>query len=97
MKKKLFFLSLFVGAFTTNLDAQKNSKAQHEKISTFAEFKAAMPPIYSLLWEMGLRIVLTFFTFFFFCIVSFVYVKKNLFETKGKILEDINTLKTNYK
>ena len=49
MKKKLFFLSLFVGAFTTNLDAQKNSKAQHEKISTFAEFEAAMPPIYSLL------------------------------------------------
>lgn len=40
----------------------------------------------------GLGIATTFFIFSFFCIVSFLYVKKNLVETKGKILENINTL-----
>jgi MFS transporter, SP family, arabinose:H+ symporter len=38
----------------------------------------------------GLGIANTFFIFSFFCFVSFVYVKKNLIETKGKILEDIS-------
>lgn len=38
----------------------------------------------------GLGIATTFFIFSFFCILSFVYVKKNLFETKGKSLEEIN-------
>jgi SP family arabinose:H+ symporter-like MFS transporter len=31
----------------------------------------------------------TFFIFSFFCFVSFIYTKKNLFETKGKSLEEI--------
>jgi MFS transporter, SP family, arabinose:H+ symporter len=34
----------------------------------------------------------TFFIFSFFCLVSFIYAKKKLFETKGKSLEAINTL-----
>lgn len=38
----------------------------------------------------GLGIATTFFIFSFFCIASFVYVKKNLFETKGKTLEEIS-------
>ncbi len=41
----------------------------------------------------GLGIAATFFIFSFFCIISFLYAKKNLPETKGKILEDIRTVK----
>ncbi|AOW10275.1 sugar porter family MFS transporter [Flavobacterium gilvum] len=37
----------------------------------------------------GLGIAATFFIFAFFCILSFLYAKKNLFETKGKSLEEI--------
>ncbi|WP_051234363.1 sugar porter family MFS transporter [Flavobacterium denitrificans] len=37
----------------------------------------------------GLGIATTFFIFSFFCILSFVYAKKKLFETKGKSLEEI--------
>ena len=37
----------------------------------------------------GLGIATTFFIFSFFCIVSFVYARQNLFETKGKSLEEI--------
>lgn len=37
----------------------------------------------------GLGIATTFFVFAFFCLLSFVYAKKNLFETKGKSLEEI--------
>ena len=37
----------------------------------------------------GLGIAATFFVFSFFCILSFVYAKKKLFETKGKSLEEI--------
>jgi SP family arabinose:H+ symporter-like MFS transporter len=37
----------------------------------------------------GLGIATTFFIFSFFCVVSFVYAKMNLFETKGKSLEEI--------
>nr|WP_121270897.1 sugar porter family MFS transporter [Pedobacter schmidteae] len=37
----------------------------------------------------GLGVAATFFIFSFFCIVSFAYAKKNLFETKGKSLEEI--------
>ena len=37
----------------------------------------------------GLGIATTFFIFSFFCILSFLYAKKNLFETKGKSLEEI--------
>lgn len=37
----------------------------------------------------GLGIAFTFFIFSFFCILSFVYAKKYLFETKGKSLEEI--------
>lgn len=37
----------------------------------------------------GLGIDVTFFIFSFFCILSFVYAKKRLFETKGKSLEEI--------
>ena len=40
----------------------------------------------------GLGIAATFFIFSFFCVVSFVYAKKNLFETKGKSLEEIEGL-----
>lgn len=37
----------------------------------------------------GLGIAATFFIFSFFCILSFVYAKQKLFETKGKSLEEI--------
>lgn len=37
----------------------------------------------------GLGMATTFFIFSFFCILSFLYAKKNLFETKGKSLEEI--------
>lgn len=37
----------------------------------------------------GLGIAVTFFIFAFFCILSFAYAKKKLFETKGKSLEEI--------
>lgn len=37
----------------------------------------------------GLGIATTFFIFSFFCIVSFAYAKRKLFETKGKSLEEI--------
>jgi len=37
----------------------------------------------------GLGIATTFFIFSFFCILSFLYAKKKLFETKGKSLEEI--------
>ncbi|MFT3844479.1 MAG: sugar porter family MFS transporter [Lacibacter sp.] len=37
----------------------------------------------------GLGIATTFFIFSFFCIISFVYAKQKLFETKGKSLEEI--------
>lgn len=37
----------------------------------------------------GLGVASTFFIFSFFCIISFLYAKKKLFETKGKSLEEI--------
>ncbi|MGZ3880731.1 MAG: MFS transporter, partial [Flavisolibacter sp.] len=37
----------------------------------------------------SLGIATTFFIFSFFCILSFIYAKQNLFETKGKSLEEI--------
>lgn len=37
----------------------------------------------------GLGIATTFFIFAFFCVLSFLYAKKYLFETKGKSLEEI--------
>lgn len=37
----------------------------------------------------GLGIAVTFFVFSFFCLLSFFYAKKRLFETKGKSLEEI--------
>ena len=37
----------------------------------------------------GLGIAVTFFIFSFFCILSFAYARKILFETKGKKLEEI--------
>ncbi|TKC06085.1 sugar porter family MFS transporter [Pedobacter frigoris] len=37
----------------------------------------------------GLGIATTFFIFAFFCVLSFIYAKKKLFETKGKSLEEI--------
>ncbi|MGZ3845621.1 MAG: sugar porter family MFS transporter [Flavisolibacter sp.] len=37
----------------------------------------------------SLGIATTFFIFSFFCLLSFVYAKQNLFETKGKSLEEI--------
>jgi len=40
----------------------------------------------------GLGIAATFFIFSFFCVVSFVYAKRYLFETKGKSLEEIEEL-----
>jgi SP family arabinose:H+ symporter-like MFS transporter len=40
----------------------------------------------------GLGIAATFFIFSFFCLLSFVYAKKKLFETKGKTLEEISAL-----
>jgi len=48
--------------------------------------------IVNLLFPMmrdGLGIATTFFIFSFFCILSFLYAKKYLFETKGKSLEEI--------
>ncbi|MNG28350.1 putative metabolite transport protein CsbC [compost metagenome] len=48
--------------------------------------------IVNLLFPMmrdGLGIATTFFIFSFFCILSFLYAKKKLFETKGKSLEEI--------
>ncbi len=42
----------------------------------------------------GLGIGFTFFIFSFFCFFSFWYAKRNLLETKGKTLEEINVLKT---
>jgi SP family arabinose:H+ symporter-like MFS transporter len=41
------------------------------------------------LFRDGLGIAATFFIFSFFCILSFGYAKKKLFETKGKSLEEI--------
>jgi SP family arabinose:H+ symporter-like MFS transporter len=43
----------------------------------------------------GLGIGITFFIFCFFCLLSFWYSKKNLFETKGKTLEEISIFETN--
>lgn len=40
----------------------------------------------------GLGIAATFFIFSFFCLVSFTYAKNNLFETKGKTLEEISVV-----
>ena len=40
----------------------------------------------------GIGVGATFFIFSFFCIVSFVYAKRNLFETKGKTLEEISAM-----
>ncbi|MEO6283119.1 MAG: sugar porter family MFS transporter [Dyadobacter sp.] len=40
----------------------------------------------------GLGIANTFFVFSFFCVCSYVYAKINLFETKGKRLEEIEQL-----
>ncbi|MGZ3939679.1 MAG: sugar porter family MFS transporter, partial [Flavisolibacter sp.] len=37
----------------------------------------------------SLGIATTFFIFSFFCILSFIYAQQNLFETKGKSLEEI--------
>lgn len=37
----------------------------------------------------GLGIAITFFVFSFFCLVSFIYARQKLFETKGKSLEEI--------
>ncbi|MNQ05556.1 D-xylose-proton symporter [compost metagenome] len=48
--------------------------------------------VVNLLFPMmrdGLGIATTFFIFSFFCILSFIYAKKKLFETKGKSLEEI--------
>nr|WP_316633330.1 MFS transporter [uncultured Flavobacterium sp.] len=48
--------------------------------------------IVNLLFPMmrdGFGIATTFFIFSFFCILSFAYAKKKLFETKGKSLEEI--------
>lgn len=48
--------------------------------------------IVNLLFPMmrdGFGIAATFFIFSFFCILSFAYAKKKLFETKGKSLEEI--------
>lgn len=45
----------------------------------------------------GLGIAVTFFIFSFFCIVSFIYAKQKLFETKGKSLEEIEKLWKTYK
>lgn len=41
-----------------------------------------------------LGIANTFFVFSFFCICSYLYARKNLFETKGKRLEEIEQLLT---
>jgi SP family arabinose:H+ symporter-like MFS transporter len=38
----------------------------------------------------GLGIASSFFIFSFFCLLSFFYAKRKLFETKGKTLEEIN-------
>ncbi|QKJ63421.1 sugar porter family MFS transporter [Flavobacterium sp. M31R6] len=48
--------------------------------------------VVNLLFPMmrdGFGIATTFFIFSFFCILSFLYAKKRLFETKGKSLEEI--------
>ncbi len=42
----------------------------------------------------GLGIGITFFIFSFFCLLSFVYAKGKLFETKGKTLEEISIFET---
>ncbi len=38
----------------------------------------------------GLGIAVSFFIFSFFCLISFFYARRKLFETKGKTLEEIN-------
>ena len=38
----------------------------------------------------GLGVAASFFIFTFFCLLSFMYAKRKLFETKGKTLEAIN-------
>jgi SP family arabinose:H+ symporter-like MFS transporter len=53
--------------------------------------------IVNLLFPMmrdDLGIANTFFVFSFFCICSYLYARKNLFETKGKRLEEIEQLLT---
>lgn len=40
----------------------------------------------------GLGIAVTFFIFSFFCLLSFFYAKRNLMETKGKSLEEIERM-----
>jgi SP family arabinose:H+ symporter-like MFS transporter len=48
--------------------------------------------VVNLLFPMmrdGFGIATTFFIFSFFCLLSFLYAKKKLFETKGKSLEEI--------
>ncbi len=40
----------------------------------------------------GLGIAVTFFIFAFFCFLSFLYAKRNLMETKGKSLEEIEQM-----
>lgn len=40
----------------------------------------------------GLGIAVTFFIFAFFCLLSFIYAKKKLVETKGKSLEEIEKM-----
>ena len=42
----------------------------------------------------GLGIAATFFIFSFFCILSFLYAKRKLMETKGKSLEEIEKMLT---
>jgi SP family arabinose:H+ symporter-like MFS transporter len=44
----------------------------------------------------GLGIGVTFFIFSLFCLLSFAYAKKKLFETKGKTLEEISMLETKH-
>lgn len=44
----------------------------------------------------GLGIAATFFIFSFFCILSFLYAKQKLFETKGKSLEEIEKSLNNF-
>jgi SP family arabinose:H+ symporter-like MFS transporter len=53
--------------------------------------------IVNLLFPMmrdDLGIANTFFVFSFFCVCSYLYARKNLFETKGKRLEEIEQLLT---
>jgi SP family arabinose:H+ symporter-like MFS transporter len=42
----------------------------------------------------GLGIAVTFFIFSFFCLLSFLYAKRKLMETKGKSLEEIEKMLT---